>query len=182
MRQLGYRGPILALTGNSSEADAEKAMEAGYNSTIVKPIRSNDLVGIIQQWTTPTLAVRRTELSSSSSSSFDISSTSSLSPILEAITPKVKGDSVHRAKSLVISKGLVTQDEEKRSRLKASIKTEPSDVKQKFTPPLPSQMSHSEVILPTVEQFGSAEVQTIFIEGEPMKLKKGKTKSQERMN
>jgi CheY-like chemotaxis protein len=53
MRQLGYRGPILALTGNSSEADAEKAMEAGYNSTVVKPIRADDLRTIIQIWGNP---------------------------------------------------------------------------------------------------------------------------------
>jgi DNA-binding NarL/FixJ family response regulator len=85
MRQLGYRGPILALTGNSSEADAEKAMEAGYNSTVVKPIRTDDLIAIIKKWTSsslsghsssPLIAIHSSTSPSASPSLFDPISTS----------------------------------------------------------------------------------------------------------
>ena len=68
MRQLGYKGPILALTGNSSEQDAEKAREAGFNSSFVKPIRTDDLLGIILQWTNP-IMIRKCSSSSPSESS-----------------------------------------------------------------------------------------------------------------
>jgi CheY-like chemotaxis protein len=51
MRKLGYKGPILALTGNTSQEDINKAKEAGYNTSLLKPIKSNDLLTVIQLWT-----------------------------------------------------------------------------------------------------------------------------------
>ena len=85
MRQLGYKGPILALTGNSSEQDAERAREAGYSSTVVKPIRSDDLIGIIRQWAPPPIDQKRSHssLSSSSSSPFD--------PVIDSPTGQPSG-------------------------------------------------------------------------------------------
>ena len=89
MRQLGYRGPILALTGNSSEADAEKAKDAGYNSTVVKPIRTDDLISIIQTWTNPKISPSQIGLPDHMSSSSPHSSSPSLdsSPNHDSLTP-----------------------------------------------------------------------------------------------
>ena len=50
LRALNYSGPILALTGNSSQSDTQKALQNGYNHVLVKPIRPRDLLEIVKEW------------------------------------------------------------------------------------------------------------------------------------
>ena len=50
LRALNYSGPILALTGNSSQSDTQKALQNGYNHVLVKPIRPRDLLEIVTEW------------------------------------------------------------------------------------------------------------------------------------
>ena len=47
MRQLGYTGPIIGVTGNALPEDREIFMNAGATDVIIKPLRKESLRGII---------------------------------------------------------------------------------------------------------------------------------------
>jgi CheY-like chemotaxis protein len=42
--------PILAITGNSSEADRSTCLQAGMNDLVTKPVRSEALAAIVLRW------------------------------------------------------------------------------------------------------------------------------------
>ena len=47
MRQLGYKGPIIGVTGNALPEDREIFMNAGATDVIIKPLRKEALLKII---------------------------------------------------------------------------------------------------------------------------------------
>ncbi len=49
IRQLGFRKPIVALTGEALRDDAEKSLKAGCDSHISKPVRKEALIEEIQK-------------------------------------------------------------------------------------------------------------------------------------
>lgn len=50
MRQLGFTGPIVALTASSMKGDREKCMEAGFSDFLGKPIERTRLEKIMNKW------------------------------------------------------------------------------------------------------------------------------------
>ncbi len=47
LRRLGYDVPIIALTAAAMESDRERCLEAGCNFYVAKPIRADELVGLV---------------------------------------------------------------------------------------------------------------------------------------
>jgi signal transduction histidine kinase/DNA-binding response OmpR family regulator/HPt (histidine-containing phosphotransfer) domain-containing protein len=45
--------PVIAMTANAMAGDREKAIEAGMNDHIAKPIRIDDLFGTLSRWVSP---------------------------------------------------------------------------------------------------------------------------------
>jgi signal transduction histidine kinase/CheY-like chemotaxis protein/HPt (histidine-containing phosphotransfer) domain-containing protein len=50
LRNMGYRGPIIALTANALAGNAEKFREAGMDDYVAKPIDSGDLYAVLRAW------------------------------------------------------------------------------------------------------------------------------------
>ncbi len=50
--QPGRRVPILAMTANAVQGDAERCLEAGMDDYLSKPVRLAALAGALQRWTT----------------------------------------------------------------------------------------------------------------------------------
>jgi CheY-like chemotaxis protein len=50
IRQMGYRGPIVALSANISPTDIENCRQAGCDDWLGKPIDQSDLLHKIAKW------------------------------------------------------------------------------------------------------------------------------------
>jgi signal transduction histidine kinase/CheY-like chemotaxis protein/HPt (histidine-containing phosphotransfer) domain-containing protein len=50
LRDLGFRGPIVALTANALAGNAEKFKAAGMDDYVAKPIDSGDLYAVLKTW------------------------------------------------------------------------------------------------------------------------------------
>jgi CheY-like chemotaxis protein/HPt (histidine-containing phosphotransfer) domain-containing protein len=50
LRDLGYRGPIVALTANALAGNAERFKAAGMDDYVAKPIDSGDLYAVLRAW------------------------------------------------------------------------------------------------------------------------------------
>jgi signal transduction histidine kinase/DNA-binding NarL/FixJ family response regulator/HPt (histidine-containing phosphotransfer) domain-containing protein len=50
LRDLGYQGPIVALTANALAGNAEKFKAAGMDDYVAKPIDSSDLYAVLRAW------------------------------------------------------------------------------------------------------------------------------------
>lgn len=50
LRESGYSGLVLAITGYASEADRERAKEAGFNYHLTKPVNPVDLAQILNKY------------------------------------------------------------------------------------------------------------------------------------
>lgn len=48
IRNLGYRGLIIGVTGNCLKDDVDKFMEAGADCVFAKPFRDKDLTSLLQ--------------------------------------------------------------------------------------------------------------------------------------
>jgi CheY-like chemotaxis protein len=48
MRDLGYRNPIIGVTGNALEEDKISFLKAGADSVLIKPINTHSLQHILQ--------------------------------------------------------------------------------------------------------------------------------------
>jgi signal transduction histidine kinase/DNA-binding response OmpR family regulator len=51
LRQLGYTGPIIALTANTMAEDCQKCLDAGCNDYATKPIGRQKLLATVALWT-----------------------------------------------------------------------------------------------------------------------------------
>jgi len=50
LRQQGYRKPIIALTAQAMKEDRERALKAGVNDHLSKPVSQNQLTVTIAQY------------------------------------------------------------------------------------------------------------------------------------
>ena len=50
IRKLDPEIPIVALTANAFDSDRERALSAGCNDFIAKPIHKSDLLELVQKW------------------------------------------------------------------------------------------------------------------------------------
>ncbi|MCA9112206.1 MAG: response regulator, partial [Planctomycetaceae bacterium] len=50
LRSEGYKGPIIALSANAMAGDREKALHAGCDDFVTKPINRTELVGKLAEW------------------------------------------------------------------------------------------------------------------------------------
>ena len=50
LRDVGYRGPIVALTAHAMAADRERAIAAGCDDYLTKPIARDSLIKACQKW------------------------------------------------------------------------------------------------------------------------------------
>lgn len=53
LREIGYTGPIIALTADAMQRDMQRSIEAGCNDYLSKPIVRQQLLEKIAQWTRP---------------------------------------------------------------------------------------------------------------------------------
>lgn len=67
LRDLGYRGPIVALTANAMKADVDSCMSAGCDGFVSKPIQREQLYNLLAQHLQPgqSPTAQRTPLTSS---------------------------------------------------------------------------------------------------------------------
>jgi CheY-like chemotaxis protein len=49
LRQLGYRGPILALTADSRPGDEQRCLDAGCDGYLAKPVQPAELLGLLMR-------------------------------------------------------------------------------------------------------------------------------------
>jgi two-component system sensor histidine kinase/response regulator len=52
----GYRVPVIAMTANAMQGDREKAIEAGMDDYVSKPVRAEDLGAVLERWISETPA------------------------------------------------------------------------------------------------------------------------------
>ena len=50
IREFNKEIPIIALTANAFDSDKERALEAGCNDFIAKPLKKSDLIFLIHKW------------------------------------------------------------------------------------------------------------------------------------
>eukprot|EP00894_Picocystis_sp_ML_P000701 jgi/Pico_ML_1/51218/g2291.t2 len=50
LRDAGYRGPVLAITGNTAKAETDRALEVGYTDVLLKPVKNQDLLDKVRHW------------------------------------------------------------------------------------------------------------------------------------
>ncbi|EAR07317.1 ATP-binding protein [Reinekea blandensis] len=50
LRRSGFKQPVIAYTANASEEDHQACVTAGMNDVLVKPIRLNNLVDVLNRW------------------------------------------------------------------------------------------------------------------------------------
>jgi PAS domain S-box-containing protein len=51
--QTGHHIPIIAMTANAMLSDREQCLEAGMDDYVSKPVKSQDLMVVLQRWTQP---------------------------------------------------------------------------------------------------------------------------------
>jgi two-component system sensor histidine kinase/response regulator len=53
-RQTGKPIPIIAMTANAMQGDRERCLAAGMDNYLSKPVQSEELVAVLQNYTPPT--------------------------------------------------------------------------------------------------------------------------------
>ena len=49
MRTLGFRGAVIGLTGHASEDDANAFLARGADAVVVKPVRVEELLEVLEK-------------------------------------------------------------------------------------------------------------------------------------
>src|SRR5215210_8409498 len=52
----GHRVPVIAMTANAMQGDREKAIEAGMDDYVSKPVKAEDLGAVLERWVSETPA------------------------------------------------------------------------------------------------------------------------------
>jgi len=47
---LNHKVPVIAMTANAMKGDREQCIEAGMNGYLSKPVKKDDLAGILEKW------------------------------------------------------------------------------------------------------------------------------------
>lgn len=88
--------PIVALTANASDADRNKALKAGMNDYVAKPIRVHELLEAMARWISPGISTQSLGIEKPQTS--EIIETDTTSPFQQLNTPNIEA---HKAIEMI---------------------------------------------------------------------------------